>query len=178
MNTDPKNWNPFKSLRGVRRKSGAYGNQGPLQSEHCQAPWPEVPRLFSRELWKAVEELFPNPFAGRAASQRGCSAFGSRFQPRIDVVDEGKLLRVTAALPGMEREDLKVSVEDNAIVLRGEKKDSYRRQRAHERFARTIPMPENAEPEHALAKFADGVLTLTIPKSKPARSASRTIDIG
>jgi HSP20 family protein len=43
---------------------------------------------------------------------------------------------------------------------------------------RTIPMPENADPTHALAKFDNGVLTLTVPKSEPARSASRTIDIG
>jgi HSP20 family protein len=45
------------------------------------------------------------------------------------------------------------------------------------RFMRTIPMPENADPNHALAKFDNGVLTLTVPKTEPARSASRTIDI-
>ena len=39
-------------------------------------------------------------------------------------------------------------------------------------------MPENAEPDRALAKFDRGILTLTVPKSESARSASRTIDIG
>jgi HSP20 family protein len=109
-----------------------------------------------------------------------------RFQPRIDVVDEGKILRVTAELPGMEREDVSVSVEDGALVLRGEKKQDvrseedgcYRLERAYGRFTRTIPMPENAEPDRALAKFDRGILTLTVPKSEAARSASRTIDIG
>jgi HSP20 family protein len=39
-------------------------------------------------------------------------------------------------------------------------------------------MPENADPEHALAKFDNGVLTLTVPKSEPTRTTSRSIDIG
>jgi HSP20 family protein len=43
---------------------------------------------------------------------------------------------------------------------------------------RTIPMPENANPDHTLAKFDNGVLTLTVPKSEPVPSANRTIDIG
>jgi HSP20 family protein len=100
-------------------------------------------------------------------------------------IDEGKVLRVTAELPGMERDDVDVSVEDGAIVLRGEKKQDvrsaedgcYRLERAYGCFMRTIPMPENADPDHALAKFDNGVLTLTVPKTEPARSASRTIDI-
>jgi HSP20 family protein len=133
-----------------------------------------------------VEEFLHDPFAGRGALERWFGDFSSsRFQPRIDVVDEGKVLRVTAELPGMERDDVDVSVEDGAIVLRGEKKQDvrsaedgcYRLERAYGCFLRTIPMPENADPDHALAKFDNGVLTLTVPKTEPARSASRTIDI-
>jgi HSP20 family protein len=86
----------------------------------------------------------------------------------------------------MERKDLSVSVEDGAIVLRGEKKQDvrseedgcYRLERAYGRFMRTVPMPENADPDRALAKFENGVLILTVPMSEPTRSASRTIDIG
>jgi len=83
-------------------------------------------------------------------------------------------------------QDLNVSVEDGAIVLRGEKKQDvrgeengcYRLERAHGTFVRMIPMPDYADPDHALAKFENGVLTLTVPKLKPTRAASRTIDIG
>lgn len=130
-----------------------------------------------------------HPAPGSKFNQQVGSNFNqrqqSRFQPRIDVVDEGPVLRVTAELPGMERGDLNLTVEDGALVLRGEKKQDmcneeagcYRLERAHGRFVRTIPMPENAEPDHALAKFDNGVLTLTVPKSEPSRSASRVIDI-
>ena len=86
----------------------------------------------------------------------------------------------------MEREDLVVSVEEGSIVLRGEKKQDthgeedgcYRLERAHGSFMRTIPMPENTDPGRALAKFDNGVLTLTVPKLEPTQPTSRTIDIG
>jgi len=128
-----------------------------------------------------------DPFAARGALERWFGDFSSsRFQPRIDVVDEGKILRVSVELPGMEREDLTVNVEDGALVLRGEKKQDvhseedgcYRLERAYGTFTRTIPMPENAEPEHALAKFDKGVLTLTVPKREALRPVTHTIDIG
>ncbi|RZF23353.1 Hsp20/alpha crystallin family protein, partial [Paraburkholderia sp. UYCP14C] len=149
--------------------------------------WPDISRFLSREPWRAVEEFILDPFAGRGALERWFGDFSSaRFQPRIDVVDEGKVLRVTAELPGMERDDLNVTVEDGALVLRGEKKQDvrseedgcYRLERAYGRFVRTIPMPDNADPEHTLAKFDNGVLTLTVPKSEPSRATGRTIDIG
>ncbi|CAL8480886.1 HSP20 family protein (plasmid) [Caballeronia sp. S22] len=187
MSTDPRKWNPFKFLRGGTRRSDADKDEDPPASEQWRPPWPDTPRFFSRDPWHALEEFFHDPFGGRGALDRWFGDFSSsRFQPRIDVVDEGTVLRVTAELPGMERDDVNVSVEDGAIVLRGEKKQDvrsdedgcYRLERAYGRFTRTIPMPENADPDRALAKFHNGVLTLTVPKSESERSASRTIDIG
>ncbi|HEY1151541.1 MAG TPA: Hsp20/alpha crystallin family protein [Pseudoduganella sp.] len=187
MNTDLKKWNPFKFLRGSGRNADTDRREGPPASEQWRTPWSDLPRFFSRDPWRAVEDLLHDPFAGRGTLERWFGDFSSsRFQPRIDVVDEGQMLRVTAELPGMEREDLNVTVEDGALVLRGEKKQDtrseeagcYRLERAYGRFVRTIPMPENADPDHALAKFDNGVLTLTVPKLEPSRSASRTIDIG
>jgi HSP20 family protein len=139
-----------------------------------------------REPWRAIEELIHDPVDGRSALERWFGDFSpSRFQPRIDVVDEGPVLRVTAELPGIEREDVQVSVEGGAIVLRGEKKQDvhreengcYRLERAYGRFERTIPMPEYSDPGRALAKFDNGVLTLTIPKTEPVQAASTPIDI-
>ena len=186
MNPDLKKWNPFKFLRGASRKSEPDSPNNPSANEAGRPSWPEISRLFPGEPWRAVEEFFHDPLAARGAFERWFGDFSSaRFQPRIDVVDEGKVLRVTVELPGIEREGLNLTVEDGAIVLRGEKKQDvhseengcYRLERAHGRFMRTIPMPDYAEPERALAKFDNGVLTLTVPKSEPARSANRTIEI-
>ena len=189
MNTEPKKWNLFKFLRGSGRKpdSDSDSAQSSPASESGRVSWPDIPRLFSRDPWRAMEEFFHDPFAARGTLERWFGDFSSsRFQPRIDVVDEGKILRVTVELPGMERDDLKITVEDGALVLRGEKKQDvhseedgcYRLERAYGAFTRTIPMPEYADAERALAKFDKGVLTLSVPKQEPPRAASRTIDIG
>ena len=187
MNHELKKWNPFKFLRGSGGKSDTDSPERHPNGEPGRAVWPEIQRLFSRDSLRALEDFFPDPFAVRGTLERWFGDFSSsRFQPRIDVVDEGKILRVTVELPGMEREDLTISVEDGALVLRGEKKQDvhseedgcYRLERAYGTFTRTIPMPENADPDRALAKFDKGVLTLTVPKQEQQRSASRTIDIG
>ena len=186
MNADPKSGtrsssfagppaSPIRKARTVRRQA----SRACVVARHFAT-------VFTRTMARHGEFLH-DPFAGNGALERWFGDFSSsRFQPRIDVVDEGPVLRVTAELPGMEREDLKVSVEDGAIVLRGEKRQDvrseengcYRLERAHGSFVRTIPMPDNADPEHTLAKFDNGVLTLTVPKSEPAIPTSRTIDIG
>ncbi|MFP3707883.1 Hsp20/alpha crystallin family protein [Paraburkholderia sp. SIMBA_009] len=188
MNPDPKKWNLFKFLRGAVRKSESYSPDGPNAGDNAQSrsDRTDVTRLFPRESWRAIEEFFHDPFASRSALERWFGDFSSsRFQPRIDVVDEGPVLRVTAELPGMERDDVTVSVEDGALVLRGDKKQDvhgeengcYRLERAHGCFERTIPMPEYADPGRALAKFDNGLLTLTVPKTDPSPSTSRTIEI-
>jgi HSP20 family protein len=76
-------------------------------------------------------------------------------------------------------------VEDGALVLRGKKKQDvrggengcYRLERDHGSFVRTIPMPDDADPDRALAKFDNGVLTLTVPKSETLQTTGRRIDI-
>jgi HSP20 family protein len=140
MNHDMKKWNPFKFLRGSGGKSDTNGPKRQAASERERATWPDIQRLFSRDSWRAVEDFFLDPFAARGTLERWFGDFSSsRFQPRIDVVDEGKILRVTVELPGVEREDLTISVEDGALVLRGEKRQDvhseedgcYRLERAY-----------------------------------------------
>lgn len=186
MSADLKKWNPFKFLRESRGKPEAGTADNPQASEGWRTARPDLPRLLARDPWRALGDFFQDPFAGQGALERWFGDFSSsRFRPCIDVVDEGKILRVTIELPGMEREDLTVTVEDGALLLRGEKKQDvrseedgcYRLERAYGTFMRTIPMPEHADPDHTLARFDRGVLTLTVPKRETPESTRRTIDI-
>ncbi|TDF62131.1 Hsp20/alpha crystallin family protein [Cupriavidus sp. L7L] len=109
----------------------------------------------------------------------------SRFQPRIDVVDDGSSLRITAELPGMDREDLQTSIEDAPLVLRGEKTQDvqreengcYRLERAYGAFMRSIPLPDGVDLDHIDAKFDRGILTLRLPKTGARQSAVRKIEV-
>lgn len=187
MNPDPKRWNPFKFLRVVPRKPDAPSSDDARPGESDQRnSFPDLFRLFSREQWRALEDFFLDPLSARATLDRWFGDFSSaHFQPRIDVVDEGPVLRVTVELPGVDREDVKVSVANGVIIIRGIKKQDirdeengcYRLERSHGRFERTVPMPEYADPERALARFDNGILTLTVPKTEPLTPSDRQVEI-
>jgi HSP20 family protein len=74
-----------------------------------------------------MQGVLNDPCAGFGSLDRWFGDFTpSRFRPRIDVVDEGDALRVTAEPPGIEREDLRTTVENGTLVLCGEKKQDVR----------------------------------------------------
>ena len=91
--------------------------------------------------------------------------------PTIEVKEaEGKLV-VTAELPGLKKEDVKVNVTDTALTLEGERKEQkedkregyYHSERRYGKFFRSIPLPPGARIDTAIAQFKDGVLEVTVP---------------
>ncbi|GAB6062273.1 Hsp20/alpha crystallin family protein [Deferrisoma palaeochoriense] len=95
-----------------------------------------------------------------------------QFSPRIDVMDRGNLYELRAEVPGFSREDLQVDVTENAVTLKGERKEEelkegesylYRETRAGS-FERVIRLPEEIRVDGVTAKLKDGVLTMTLPK--------------
>jgi HSP20 family protein len=95
-----------------------------------------------------------------------------------DVADTGKDIVVRLELPGVEKEDCEVVVENNVLYVRGEKRvDStervgtwYVRQCAYGSFERAIPLPCAVHADRAEARFRSGVLTVTLPKAEEPRS--------
>lgn len=83
---------------------------------------------------------------------------------------DGNLV-VTAELPGLKKEEIKVQVSQDALVLEGERKQEkeekseeyYRSERNYGRFYRSIPLPEGADVEKAKAEFSNGLLRISIP---------------
>lgn len=83
---------------------------------------------------------------------------------------EGKLV-VTADLPGLKKEDVKVNVTGNTLTLEGERKEEeedkgegyYHSERRYGKFFRSIPLPEGAKVDATDAEFKDGVLEITVP---------------
>jgi HSP20 family protein len=184
MNPEHKNWNPFKFARRTSQESAASQSADSASAKHGFLDWPELPRRLLNDPWRAMNELFQEPLFGEP--DRWFGDFSSaRFQPRIDVVDDGKALRITVELPGMSREDIQTSVETGALVIRGEKKQDkraeedgcYRLERAHGAFMRRIPLPDGVDVERIGARFDNGVLTLNLPKTETSASTVRNIEI-
>jgi HSP20 family protein len=102
----------------------------------------------------------------------------SRF--RMDVAENENAYRLAIDLPGVRKEDIQVSVHDNELTITAEVRDEKAanteagneqpnwlvRERAFGRFSRTIALPENVDDASAEARYTDGVLYLTLPKSR------------
>jgi HSP20 family protein len=108
------------------------------------------------------------------------------WSPALEVTaDKGKV-QVRIELPGLKKEDVKVDVTEDALIVQGErrqeveKKDQgyYRSERSYGRFFRSIALPEGAKPETAKAAFVDGVLDIVMDTSAPAPPAARRVEIG
>jgi len=107
------------------------------------------------------------------------SAFGRRpglSWPSLEVAEADDALTVVAEVPGLEEKDVEVLLEDDVLTIRGEKRseteDRERRfsERFYGRFERRIPLPFEVEEDNVQASFANGVLTVNLPKSSKAQS--------
>lgn len=102
------------------------------------------------------------------------------WAPAVDVAENDEEVTIQAELPGIEPENLEVSVLGNQLVLSGEKKEShekrgkdfYHSERRFGAFRRAIPLPDAIDAEKVNAEFAHGVLTIRFQKS-PAGAAKR-----
>ncbi len=186
MNIELSKWNPFKFLRKAQNgKSGEQPSSNPPTTRNWLTEWPDASRLFSSDPWRVLRELLHDPFAGGSLERWFGDFSSSWFQPRIDVVDDGDVLRITAELPGMDRGDLQTSIEEGVLVLRGEKKQDtrseengcYRLERSYGAFTRTIPLPDGVDVDKVDAKFDKGVLTVRLPKTDSARPTIRKVEI-
>ena len=186
MKLDLSKWNPFKFLRKSSDERRAEPMPAGLAATgNVPAGWPEsLP--FVIDPLRMMQEFARDPFNGLGAPDRWFGDFSPNvFQPRLDMVDDGDALRVTAELPGMERKDVEVLLDDDSIVLRGEKKleskteekGCYRVERAFGSFQRLIPLPEGVDVARAEAKFDKGVLTLRLPKNPGEKSEARRLEI-
>jgi HSP20 family protein len=103
--------------------------------------------------------------------------------PALDVAEDEASLTVTAELPGLERKDIEVSVQDGVLVLRGEKRmDSeskdrkfHRIERRYGSIYRALALPDTVDAARIDARFKDGVLRLVLPKRPETKP--RTVEI-
>jgi len=109
----------------------------------------------------------------------------SSYVPRVNISEDANAIYVHAELPGLTKEDVKVTVKDNTLILRGEKKHEekqegrkyFRIEQRYGEFTRQFSLPENVKEEEVKASFANGILEINIPKKEPALPKEREIPI-
>lgn len=142
------------------------------------------PFALMRRFQDEFDRWFGTPGAGR--SWLPSSEVQLDWAPAIDVFQRGSELVVRADLPGLSKDDIEVEVNDDSIVIRGERryeKDEeregvYRSERSYGTFARAVPLPEGTITDSANATFRDGVLEVVLQAPGREVKRGRRIEIG
>ncbi|MBF0343802.1 MAG: Hsp20/alpha crystallin family protein [Nitrospirae bacterium] len=109
----------------------------------------------------------------------------TRFNPSVNITESDKEIKVSAELPGMDEKDIDVSITQDSLTIKGEKKEEkqeeatgyYHVERSYGAFSRTIPLPCELDHNKIEASFKKGVLVITLPKTAEACKEKRKITI-
>lgn len=108
------------------------------------------------------------------------------WAPPTDIFEDADGVKIVAELPGLKPEDVKLTLENHTLTIRGEKKqvaeEKTTRVHSYERtygvFERAFSLPSSADLERVSAKFEHGVLTVTLPKAEKAKPRSIEVKVG
>jgi HSP20 family protein len=122
-------------------------------------------------------------FSGVMPANREDFMTAGAWNPSVDIFEDKDRLILEAELPGMKREDFEISVENNVLTLRGERKfekkaegDNYHRvERSYGSFTRSFTLPQTVTADGATADFDNGVLRVSLPKREETKA--RKIEI-
>ena len=136
--------------------------------------------LFSlhNEMGRIFGDLF-------ASHEDGTDVNETSWMPTVDVAETGNGFEIRAELPGVSENDVQVSVTDNRLTVKGEKrqeeetegKNYHRVERRYGSFQRNFTLPRHIETNAIKAEFKDGVLILGIPKAEAAKPTEIPITV-
>ncbi|MFN4127553.1 Hsp20/alpha crystallin family protein [Pannonibacter indicus] len=106
-------------------------------------------------------------------------------EAKSDMVETGDAVEISIELPGMEMKDVEVTVSDDMLTVKGEKrierqeekKGYYLSERSYGAIYRTIPLPPGVDGEKAQASFKNGVLTIRLPQTPEAKAKVKRIEV-
>lgn len=139
-------------------------------------PWREMSTLQHR-----INNLFNEPFL-RSAGEEDDLRLGTWY-PAVDMFDDDHKIVIKAELPGMDKKDIAVDIENGVLTLSGErnydnevKEDNYyRRERTFGKFKRAFNLPVDVDPDQIKADFKDGVLKVEVPKPEEQKPKQITV---
>jgi HSP20 family protein len=137
------------------------------------------------EFSSKLGNIFGGRYGLRSGSGDGNREWVREWAPLVDICEDDKEYVIKADLPDVTKEDLKVTVENGVLAIRGERKFEreekdkdkkfHRVERAYGTFVRSFRVPEEADPGKIKADFKNGVLRVSLPKSE--KTAPKQIEI-
>ena len=140
--------------------------------------------------FEGIDDLFNRMVPGLARSgQRLGLGEGGRmvveWSPSADISETEKEYLIRAELPGVKKEDVKVTIEDGVITISGERKyekehkdeKTHRVESFYGQFSRSFSVPDNVDVEAIRAEAKDGILKVRLPKRTPDRPKSMQVEV-
>ncbi len=129
-----------------------------------------------------MNQLFGD-FLGRVPARRAEPA--QRWCPAVDIYENEDSLHIDVEIPGMKKEEIRVSLENNVLSLRGEKKQQkevkevnyYRWERRHDSFSRAFELPMPVQSDKINASYKNGVLSVVLPKTEQVKPKDIPIEV-
>jgi len=133
-------------------------------------PWGRLPTMKEKDVDRWLERFWEGDFPHLPMM--------GEWAPALDVSETRDAVMVKAEVPGMESTDIHLSLQDQVLTLKGEKKleqeekeeHYYRAERTYGAFARAIRLPAPVDGSKVAATFKNGLLTVTLPKAAAAKS--------
>jgi HSP20 family protein len=106
--------------------------------------------------------------------------------PRVDIVEEKDTYKITADMPGLDKKDIAVEIKNGVLAISGEKKEEktekdkdryYHFERRFGSFRREFALPDHVDADHVEAKYANGVLELSLRKTEAAKPKSIEVKV-
>ncbi len=149
-----------------------------------QATTPDVWTSFRSEMDRLFDR-FGVPSFPSFPSLFGASPDLFFTVPAVDVTEDDKAYKIAAEMPGVEEKDIEVNVNEDTLVLKGEKrqekeekgKNTYVSERSYGSFQRAFALPQGVDRDKIAADFSKGVLTVTLPKTSESQKQQKKIEI-
>lgn len=124
---------------------------------------------------KEINRMFDGFFGGGV--QDDGSLFPSLWTPEVDIVEHENEFSVKVELPGVSKDDVKITMQENILTIRGEKKEEmeskdsthYRSERSYGSFQRSFTLPTIVKNDKIEASYKDGVLSIVLPKAEEVK---------
>ena len=177
-------WNWFK------KEEEGTGSALPIRSTDQGTPGRQLNGPIG-QLHQEMDQLFDHFFRGfgispfRASGPFSNSLAAGLLKPTLDIGANDKEYAISIEVPGVEQKDIKLEIANNTLTVSGEKrqkteekeKNYYRMERSYGSFERILSLPEDADQDLIQATFKNGLLSITMPRKKLARSDVKQIAI-
>jgi HSP20 family protein len=135
---------------------------------------------------RRINTLLDATFNGWPFIAETNGAVTSTWTPPTDIFEDADGVKIIVELPGLSPEDVKLTVENQTLTLRGEKKQVaeekttrvHRYERSYGSFERAFALPDSADVDRIAARFEHGVLTVTLPRAEKAKPRSIEVKVG